>query len=119
MKKIILWALCLLTTSLVFGQTSAFYANPIESTSGSPVWYFIRTGDNNVLELPATGGTINSVATPLTQNTEGMFWRFEKVSAGVYRMINKGRSGSIATDVTWDDAGVLNVDIAAIASTSA
>jgi hypothetical protein len=121
MKRILLhfsFAIMALLTMASYAQTSTLYNSPIESTSDSPVWYFIRSGDNNVLELPSSGTTINSVATPLTQNTDGMFWRFEKVSEGVFRMINKGRSGSIASDLSWDNAGDLSVTIEAISSTS-
>lgn len=99
-------------------QTSALYGSAIESTADAPVWYFIQSGEKNVLELPASGNTVAVVASPLTKNSDGMFWRFEKNTDGTYKLINKARSGSVNADLAWDDASNLSVTISAVSGTS-
>lgn len=103
MKKIILWTLCLLTTSLAFGQTSQLYNTPIASTAENPVWFFIQNpGSGRVLELSESGTNTVSLAVPLTSNNERQLWRFVKNGA-TYSIVNKGRTGSFNTSFAWTD----------------
>lgn len=105
MKKITLWILYLLTSGLVFGQTSPLYNTPITSTASNPVWFFIQNpGSGRVLELSESGTNTVSLVVPLTSNNERQLWRFVK-NGTTYSIVNKGRTGSFNTSFAWDNSG--------------
>jgi hypothetical protein len=106
MKKITLWILCLLTSGLVFGQTSPLYSTPIASTAENPVWFFIQNATHGgVLELNATGVNTVSLTVPLSSNNERQLWRFEKDANGKFVIYNKGRGGRFSNTAEWVESG--------------
>jgi len=116
-EKITLWILCLLTSGLIFGQTSQLYNTPIASTAENPVWFFIQNpGSGRVLELSESGTNTVSLAVPLTSNNERQLWRFVK-NGETYSIINKGRAGSFNASFTWDAASSEAFTIAVASAT--
>ncbi|MDD4636204.1 MAG: exo-alpha-sialidase [Bacteroidales bacterium] len=99
-------------------QTAKYYNSPIESTAGSPEWFFIMNmgTSNKILELSSGGTAINAVATPITSNNDRQLWRFEK-SGSTYTIINKAQPGAITVNgaaMTWNATASTAFTISAV-----
>lgn len=68
---------------------AAFYDSSINSEISSPVWFFLLSAtQKTILKSDNTGTGTTNIHTPLNENSDSQFWRFQQ-NGNLYTIVNK------------------------------
>lgn len=71
---------------------AAFYDSPIESEISNPAWFFLLSATQKTILMSDEMGTgLMNLQTPLSENSDSQFWRFQKFG-NQYTIVNKALS---------------------------